>query len=202
MLLESHGICGVGNIPALICNQGAAELKSIALIFALFWGPGAVAAAGGADELAHINAALKAWIQAIEADSPYLLVDRGAAKLRLMHGKAVMRDVGLIADSLGGRPPIRHVMQDRLRRYRPSDPWVSLAPSAFDWEQNLVVDAPPTGALLFSDGLLLYADAIWHRVDALALQLQADDLRALYNACEPGISLVVLPVGWQEGLAP
>ena len=94
MLLESHGICGVGNIPALICNQGAAELKSIALIFALFLGPGPGAAVGGADELAHINAALKAWIQAIEADSPYLLVDRGAANLRLMHGKAVMRDIG------------------------------------------------------------------------------------------------------------
>jgi hypothetical protein len=39
-------------------------------------------------------------------------------------------------------------------------------------------------------------------VDALALLMQADDLRALHNACEPGISMVVLPVGWQEGHVP
>ena len=41
----------------------------------------AVSAAAEDDRgLAHINAALQAWLRAIEADVPYLLVDRGAAE--------------------------------------------------------------------------------------------------------------------------
>ena len=174
-------------------------MKSIVLILALILGPAAAALPDGGERLLQVNAALKLWLQAIEANTPYLLVDRGTAEMRLMHGKAVMRNITLVADSLTARPPMHLFLQHHLRRYRPSDPWVGLAASAFDWEQNLVAEAAATGALYFTGGLLLYADPIWHRGDAIALRVQEGDLRALYNACEPGLQLIVLPAGWREG---
>ena len=170
-------------------------MKRIALFCLL---AGRIGADQGAD-LAYINAALRAWLQAIEADAPYLLIDRGAGELRLMYGKAVLRRVALTADSLGVRPPVRSEVQARLRRYHPSTPWSTLTPSPFDWEQNLVTDASPTSALYFASGLLIYASPAWHRRDAMDLQIGAADLRALYNACGPGIPLVVLPANWREG---
>lgn len=169
---------------------------------ALFWAFASGASAASAGDLADVNAALRAWLQAIEADAPYLLVDRGAAELRLMHGKALLRRVPLVADSLGARPPKQFSLAARLRRYRPSSPWRGLAPSPFDWEQNLVVDAATTSALYFAGGLLIYASPAWRRRGARDLQIGTADLRALYNACRPGIALVVLPAAWREGPRP
>lgn len=174
-------------------------MKGIVLCWGLVCGVGAAAAADRGEELAYINAALKSWLAVVAADTPYLLVDRSAAELRLMHGKAVMRNMALVADSLGARPPSRLSLQSRLRYYRPSDSWRGLMASPFDWEQNLVLDASPMSALYFTDGLLVYASAVWHRPKALALQLEEQDLRALYNACKSGMALVVLPAGWKEG---
>ncbi len=166
---------------------------------ALFWAFVCGASAASAEDLAYVNAALRAWLQAIEADAPYLLVDRGAADLRLMHGRALLRRVPLAADSLGEQPPVQDSLAARLRRYRPSNPWRGLVPSPFDWEQNLVADASAATALYFASGLLLYASPAWHRRGAMDLQIGADDLRALYNACGRGTPLVVLPANWREG---
>ena len=162
---------------------------------ALFWAFACGASAASAD----INAALRAWLQVIEADAPYLLVDRGAAELRLMHGKALLRRMPIAADSLGVRPPVQSPLEARLRRYRPSSPWRGLVPSPFDWEQILVVDAAATSALYFASGLLIYASPVWLRPGAMGLQIGVADLRALYNACGPGTALVVLPANWRQG---
>lgn len=170
-------------------------MKRLALLWALACG----ASAASAEDLAYVNAALRAWLQAIEADAPYLLVDRGEGELRLMHKKALLRRVPLAADSLGEKPPVQSSLAARVRRYRPSSPWQSLVPSPFDWEQNLVADAPVASALYFASGLLIYASPAWHRPDAMDLQIGVADLRALYNACGPGTTLVVLPANWREG---
>ena len=169
-------------------------MKHLALFCALACG-----ASAAAEDLAYVNAALRAWLQAIEADAPYLLVDRGAGELRLMHAKALLRRAPLAADALGPRPPVQSSIAARLRRYRPSGPWRGLVPSPFDWEQNLVVAAAATSALYFASGLLIYASPAWHRPGAMDLQIRAADLRALYNACGPGTRLVVLPANWSEG---
>ena len=170
-------------------------MKHLALVWAFACG----VSAASAEDLAYVNAALRAWLQAIEADVPHLLVARGAAELRLMHGKALLRRVPLAADSLGKRPPVQSSLQARLRRYRPSNPWRGLVSSPFDWEQNLVADAAATSALYFASGLLIYANPAWHRPSAMDLQIEAADLRALYNACGPSTPLVVLPANWREG---
>ena len=170
-------------------------MKHLALCWALACG----ASAASAEDLAYINAALRAWLQAIEADAPYLLVDRGAGELRLMHGRALLRRVPLVADSLGTQPPVQSALEAWLRRYRPSSPWRGLASSPFDWEQNLVTDASATSTLYFATGLLIYASPAWHRPSAMNLQIGVADLRALYNACGPGTTLVVLPANWREG---
>lgn len=172
-------------------------MKRGALLWGLVFGVSAWADSGA--ELAHINAALKTWLQALEADAPYLLLDRGAAELCLMHGKAVMRSMAVVADSLGVRPPVRAVVEGRLRRFRPSTPWSHVSASPFDWEQNLVVDASAESALYFTGNILVHASPVWHRPGAVALQLAVRDLRALYRACKPGIALIVLPSGWREG---
>lgn len=166
---------------------------------ALFWALACGASAASAEDLAYVNAALRAWLQAIEADAPYLLVDRGAGELRLMHEKALLRRVPITADSLGVQPSVQSSLEARLRRYRHSNPWRGLVSSPFDWEQNLVTDASATSALYFASGLLIYASPAWHRSGSMNLQIGVDDLRALYNACGPGTTLVVLPANWREG---
>ena len=169
-------------------------MKHLALCWALACG----ASAASAEDLAYVNAALRAWLQVIEADVPYLLMDRGAGELRLMHGRALLRRVPLAADSLGTQPPVQSALEARLRRYRPSSPWRGLVSSPFDWEQNLVTDASATSALYFASGLLIYASSAWHRPGAMNLQIGVADLRALYNACGLGTPLVVLPANWRK----
>ncbi|MYA24302.1 MAG: hypothetical protein F4Z30_16665 [Gemmatimonadetes bacterium] len=173
-------------------------MKHLALLWALACG----ANSASAEDLAYVNAALRAWLQAIEADAPYLLVDRGEGELRLMHGRALLRRVSLTTDSLGTQPPVQSALEARLQRYRPSSPWRGLVPSPFDWEQNLVTDSSATSALYFASGLLIYASSAWHRPSAMDLQIGVADLRALYNACGPGTTLVVLPANWREGPLP
>ncbi len=173
-------------------------MKRLALLWVLAHGASAAAAA----DLAYVNAALRAWLQVLEADAPYLLVDRGVGELRLMHGKALLRRVPLTADSLGPKPPVQSTLEARLRRYRASSSWRGLVASPFDWEQNLVTAAAATSALYFSNGLLIYTRSVWYRPGAMDLQIGADDLRALYNACGLGTPIVVLPANWRAGPRP
>lgn len=176
-------------------------VKSWAMVLAIAMagdaGPAATADAEG-ERLSHINAGLRAWLQQIEADAPYLLVDRGAGELRLMHGRMVLRVAGLVADSLGVRPPVKTAIAAKLRRFRPSDPWSRVEAGPFDWERNLVEEASSESALFFANGLQIYASAVWRRSGVAGLELGPGDFRSLYNACEVGTALVVLPVDWRR----
>ena len=152
----------------------------------------------GVAELSRINEALRQWLALIETDRPYLAIDRQAGQVRLHHGRAILRQCPVLVDSLGERPELRSELRRRVRRYRPSAPWATKLSGPFDWENNLAEEAAPDGALYFDSGLLLYAAAVWEAAGSPALRLEAVDLRALYNACEPGTPLVVLPPVWDE----
>ena len=152
----------------------------------------------GAGELLRINQALQQWLQLIEADRPYLAVDRQAGELRLLHGQAVLRNVPVLVDSLGLRPATRTSLQRLVRRYRPANSWSRPQPGPFDWESNLVEEATEKCALYFGSGLLIYAAAAWRNPRAPALGIAVDDLRALYNTAEIGMPLVLLPRGWDR----
>jgi len=152
----------------------------------------------GAEELAYLNQALRAWVELVEEDRLHLVVDRQAGEVRLQHGPAVLRNCPVRADSLGQRPTARAELRGRIRRYRPSDPWTPIAAGPFDWEQNLVEEATDECALYFSNELLIYASPAWGKPRAPSLLIHAEDLRALYSACTPGVPLVVLPNHWNE----
>ncbi len=149
-----------------------------------------------AEQLAYGNAALRAWLEQIDADTPYLLVDRESGQLQLMHGRAVLRSCVLQRDDLGAVPAFVDTLQARLRRYRSLDPWSRPMPGPFDWEQGLVEAASADGALYFSSGILLYASDKWRMSQGLAMSVV--DLRALFNACSEGTVLIVLPDGWSR----
>ncbi len=152
----------------------------------------------GAEELLRINQALQQWLQLIEADRPYLTVDRQAGELRLQHGQAVLRNVPVLVDSLGLRPATRSSLQLHVRRYRPATSWSRPQPGPFNWESNLVEEATEKCALYFGSGLLIYAATAWGNPRAPALRIAVDDLQALYNTAEIGMPLVVLPRGWDR----
>ena len=132
-----------------------------------------------AEKLAYGNAALRAWLQQIDADAPYILVDRASGQVKLMHGRAVLRNCIVRRDDLGGIPAFSDTLMARLRRYRSLDPWSQPTPGPFDWEQGLVEEAPDDGALYFSSGILLYASDKWRERQGPALCVDAVDLRAL-----------------------
>lgn len=162
----------------------------------------ATALASGAapqGRLAEINAALRAWLDAVDADRPYLLLDRGAEELQLRHGQAVLRVCPVLADSAAARAGPQVKLEHRLRWYRPSRPGSSISAGPFDWEQNLAEQASGGEALYFGGGLLLYAASGWGRPGVPSLRLGDADLRALYETCPVGAQLVVLPPGWREG---
>ena len=66
--------------------------------------------------LEAINSALQAWVRAIDAGEPYLLLDVEAAELRLMQQKALLRSCPADADSLTGNGGEREVLE-KIRRY-------------------------------------------------------------------------------------
>ncbi len=159
----------------------------------------AVAQEGAGDRLAYGNEALRAWLQQIDADAPYLLVDRAAREVRLMHGQAVLRVCPLQSETLGAMPDSRSVVLARLRRYRVLDPWSKVEVGPFDWEERLVRAAPDDGALYFASGLLLCAAEVWQTGVSPLVVVSTQDWRALYNACTEGTPLVILPEDWQRG---
>ena len=148
--------------------------------------------------LAHGNEALRAWLAQIDADVPYLLVDRAAREVRLMQGRVLLRSCPLQRETLASTMDPRTVVSARVRRYRTLDPWSKIEVGPFDWEERLVHSAPDDGALYFANGLLLCADPVWQQGVSPLLIVSARDLRALFNACPEGMPLVVLPEDWQR----
>ena len=63
----------------------------------------------------------------------------------------------------------------------------------FDWRRP-----SSASALFFANGLQIYASAVWRRSGVAGLELGPGDFRSLYNACEVGTALVVLPVDWRR----
>ncbi len=162
---------------------------------------GAQVATGVDDELRRaglkrINAALKVWLQAIETESPYLLLDREEGVLHLQQGRAVLRTCPTLRDSAGRAPPVRQLLSRHLRRYRRSHPYSPPQPGPFDWEYYLVGEATVECAIAFSDGLLLHASDLWRETKAPFVEIEPDDARALYNALKPDTPLIILPAGW------
>ena len=149
-------------------------------------------------DLVHINQTLRAWLRLIDSDRPYLVVDRQANEVNLHHGRAILRRCPVLLDSLGKRRMGGGKIENRIRRFRPSDPWSAAAFGPFDWEQNLAEEATADCALYFSNELLIYASQIWGRPRSPALKLSVEDLQALYNVTANGGPLLVLPLGWNE----
>jgi hypothetical protein len=147
-------------------------------------------------ELIHINQALREWLQLMDADRLYLVVDRQAGELRLQHGRAVLRNCPVVRYSWNGHLRGHADLEGRIRRYRPSDPWSDAQAGPFNWEQNLVEEATKDCALLFTNGLLIYASEVWERPRSPALKLQPEDLQALYNVAAAGLPMLILPQGW------
>jgi hypothetical protein len=148
--------------------------------------------------LAQGNEALRVWLAQIDADVPYLLVDRAAREVRLMHGRALLRACPLQRETLGSATDPRTVVSAHVRRYRVVDPWSTIEVGPFDWEERLVHSAPDDGALYFANGVLLCADPVWQQSVSPLLVVSTRDLRALFNACPEGMPLVVLPEDWQR----
>ena len=153
--------------------------------------------AQASDGLERTNEALRAWLQLMEADRPYLLLDRSAGKLRLQHGAAVLRQCPVVSYSVETDAPLRQWLTARLRRHRRADPFTPIEAGPFDWEHYLVTEAPGEAALLFSKGILLYAAEVWRPVRPPSVRLRSEDLRALYDAVADSVDLVLLPAGWE-----
>ena len=152
-------------------------------------------------ELEAINSALQAWVQAIDAGDPYLLIDTEAAEVRLMQQTALLRSCPAVVDSLTGGGGEREVLEKIRRFWRapgggrfPGHPQ-----SPFDWEDYLAEDGDRDCALWLSGRLLFYAAPEWGVVRAPSVRLNEGDIRALYNAARPGMRLIVLPRGWNPG---
>lgn len=144
-----------------------------------------------------VDESLRAWLEQLSADEPYLLVDGTAQTVSLMHAGAVLRVCALRGEQPIALPAARDTLEAHLRRYRPLVPLAQLQPGSFDWEDRLVREAPDDGALYFASGALLAADDVWQRQQGTVLLVDVRDFRALYNAGVDGMPLVFLPVGWQ-----
>ena len=150
------------------------------------------------EDLGRINEALREWLHLMEADRVYLLLDWSAGQLRVQHGAAVLRQCPVVSDSLGPGTPLRQRLTARVRRHRRADPFTSIESGPFDWEHYLVSEATDESALLFSEGLLMYAAEIWSPARRPSIQLRSEDLRALFDAAEDSVDLILLPPGWER----
>lgn len=168
-------------------------------VLALWLGAGPAAADAA---LGRINAALRAWVTAIQSDRPYLVLDGAAGYLRLEHGGALLRQCDLVDLRLTEGLGPRLTLERKLRSYRPSFAGSRPTAGPFDWEQHLATDGYDRCALYFDKGLLLFADAVWAVAAPPRLRLQAADLRALYNAVDSTTVLVILPEGWKNADKP
>ena len=133
-------------------------------------------------------------MQAIDSGEPYLLLDIEAAEIRLMQQKALLRTCPAEVDSLTGVGDEREVLE-KIRRYWRA-PGGRGNSQSFDWEDYLAEDGDRDCALWLSGRLLIYAAQEWGVVRAPSVRLNEGDIRALYNAALPGMSLIVMPRGW------
>ena len=67
-------------------TTGAARILAVASL--LGW---SLCPARASEDLERTNEALRGWLEMMEADRPYLLLDGSAGQLRLQHGAAVLR---------------------------------------------------------------------------------------------------------------
>ena len=155
----------------------------------------AVPAIVAADELARINDGIQSWIEAIDSDRQFLLLDLGVGQLRLQHGSAILRSAPVLVASGEGSTPVSQRLQSRLRRYG-AVPFHPIVSGPFDWEQYLALEADDGCALQFDGGLLVYAHDAWAQAPAPAVRLVSADLRALFDAVPDSVELVLLPAGW------
>ncbi len=145
-------------------------------------------------QLARTNDAIEAWIEHIDSDRPFLLLNIGAGQMRLHHGAALLRHFPVVAARIDSHSEVHQRLQARLRRYG-AVPFQSITAGPFDWEQYLVREADDECALSFDGGLLLHADSVWSSSTS-AVRLTPTDLRALYDAVADSVELVLLPAGW------
>ena len=155
------------------------------------------AAAQNPDYL-YVNKNLRRWLAVIEADRPYVLIDRQIGEVRLMQRKAVLRAMPILDSRIGGQPESPSALDRHLRRYRPTFYPGAIHTFAFDWEDNLATMANDRCALLFEHGFLLFAHSKWGKPRAPWIRISARDLVALYDAIEPGAPLIILPQNWKQ----
>ena len=148
----------------------------------------------------YVNRNLRQWLQLIDSDRSYLLIDRHINKVMLMHRKAVLRAVPIGSSSFGERSTFPTTLERHLRRYRPTYAPATIDVFPFDWEDNLAVMANPRCALFFANGLLLFADPAWGKPKPPCIEIGAADLTVLYDAMVVGTPVVYLPPNWKEAL--
>ncbi len=158
----------------------------------------ALPAAAQDQDYRYVNKILRRWLAVIEADRPYVLIDRQIGEVRLMQRKAVLRAMPILESSLGRQPESPTALDSRLRRYRPTLYPGAIHTFAFDWEDNLTTMANDRCALLFEHGLLLFAHPEWGKPTPPWIRIGARDLVALHDAVAPGTPLIVLPQNWKK----
>ena len=148
--------------------------------------------------LPRINRALQRWLQLIDGDLPFAILDLESQALRLHHGSALLRAGVVESASLDPWPPSDLVLEAKLRSYRRLSPHRGPAAGPFDWEQYLAEEATENSALLFSHSLLMYSTEIWEPVRSPSIRVSPEDLIAFYGALQEGAPLVLLPFGWSS----
>lgn len=148
--------------------------------------------------LTYGNDALRAWVERLSHEEPYLLIDRAENAVQLMQGGVQLRSCPLRTEALQTLPTVRDTLVARVRRYRTLIPLSPIKPGPFDWEDRLVHEAPDDGALYFSSGLVLAADPVWQSENTPSVLVDTLDFRTLFNACPEGTVLVYLPADWQR----
>jgi hypothetical protein len=156
------------------------------------------AAAQDQEEYGYVNKNLRRWLAVIEADRPYVLIDRQIGEVRLMQRKAVLRTMPILESSMGRQPESPTALDRHVRRYRPTLYPGAIHTFAFDWEDNLATMANGRCALLFEHGLLLFAHPEWGKPTPPWIRIGARDLVALYDAVTPGAPLIILPQYWKQ----
>jgi hypothetical protein len=153
------------------------------------------AVVGAQVELKRINDGIESWIEHIDRDRPFLLLDVGAGELRLQHGGAVLRRAQVLDLSAEGFAGAHQRLRSRLRRYG-AVPFETIASGPFDWEHYLAREADDECALWFDGGMLVYAHDAWAPAPSPAIRLTPVDLRALFDAVDDSVEIVLLPAGW------
>ena len=167
------------------------------VLIAMAMAAGMPAGTEAAEGLEKVNLALRSWLELIDDDRSYLLLKRDKGELELRHGPALLRTCRIMADSALAEVAVHTSLREHLRRYRPANPWGRPGGGPYDWEQVLADQAADDDALYFANRVLIYADDAWEVPRPPFIRLSGGDLRALFDALEPGAPMIVLPRGWR-----